>query len=176
MPHIFIFFSLLTLISLVVVTETTSTHQNMHKIKLFRSSSIGSLNHHRRCISSLPTAFVHHKSTSIHQTTKIKPSTHTHIAKPSSISHPNYCRSMSSIFQSTLTTTNHIESNERTSASTNIIIDELNPSQREATLRPRYSITRVIAGPGAGSKYLCLCFVFIFFCLYVISNLYCCIQ
>jgi len=67
---------------------------------------------------------------------------------------------MSSIFQSTLTTTNHIESNESTttststSTSTNIIIDELNPSQREATLRPRYSITRVIAGPGAGSKYL----------------------
>ena len=27
---------------------------------------------------------------------------------------------------------------------------ELNPSQIEATLRPRYSITRVIAGPGAG--------------------------
>ena len=61
---------------------------------------------------------------------------------------------MSSIFQSTLTT-NHIESNdERTTISTNIIIDELNPSQREATLRPRYSITRVIAGPGAGSEYL----------------------
>ena len=63
---------------------------------------------------------------------------------------------MSSIVQSTLNSTNHIESNESTtastSASTNIIIDELNPSQREATLRPQYSITRVIAGPGAGSK------------------------
>ena len=170
MPHIFILFSLLTLISLVVVTETTSTHQNiMHTmIKLFRGSS---MNHHRRFLSSLPTAFVQHKSKSIHQTTKIKPSTH--IAKPSTISLPNYCRSMSSIFQSTLTTNHIIESNESTtSTSTNIIIDELNPSQREATLRPRYSITRVIAGPGAGSKYL-LCF---FFCLYVISNLYCCIQ
>ena len=29
-------------------------------------------------------------------------------------------------------------------------VEELNPSQREATLRPRHSITRVIAGPGAG--------------------------
>lgn len=29
-------------------------------------------------------------------------------------------------------------------------VKELNPSQREATLRPRNSITRVIAGPGAG--------------------------
>ena len=126
-------------------------------IKLFRGSS---MNHHRRFLSSLPTAFVQHKSKSIHQTTKIKPSTH--IAKPSTISLPNYCRSMSSIFQSTLTTNHIIESNESTtSTSTNIIIDELNLSQREATLRPRYSITRVIAGPGAGSKYL-LCF---FFCL-----------
>ena len=162
MPHIFIFFSLLTLISLVVVTETTSTHQNMHKmIKLFRSS--GSMNQHRRCIPSLSTAFVQQKSSSksIHQTTKIKPSTY--IAKPSSISHP--CRSMSSIFQSTLNPTTTIESNESTitstSTSTNILIDELNPSQREATLRPRYSITRVIAGPGAGSKYL----LNFFFCL-----------
>ena len=121
-------------------------------IQLFRGRG-NSLNHHRRCISSLPTSFVHHKTTSIHQTTKIKPSTYTHIAKPSTISLPN-CKSMSSIFQSTLTT-NHIESNdERTTISTNIIIDELNPSQREATLRPRYSITRVIAGPGAGSEYL----------------------
>ena len=29
-------------------------------------------------------------------------------------------------------------------------VEALNPSQREATLRPRHSITRVIAGPGAG--------------------------
>jgi len=96
------------------------------------------MNHHRRCISSLPTSFVHHKTTSIHRTSKIKPLSYTHIAKPSTISLPT----------------------ASTSTSTNIIIDELNPSQREATLRPRYSITRVIAGPGAGSKYL-LCFFFL---------------
>ncbi|KAL7536087.1 hypothetical protein ACHAXR_006911 [Thalassiosira sp. AJA248-18] len=35
--------------------------------------------------------------------------------------------------------------------------DELNPSQKEATLRPRYSITRVIAGPGAGKTRVLTC-------------------
>lgn len=39
----------------------------------------------------------------------------------------------------------------------NVVIDELNPSQREATLRPRYSITRVIAGPGAGKTRVLTC-------------------
>lgn len=34
---------------------------------------------------------------------------------------------------------------------------ELNPSQIEATLRPRYSITRVIAGPGAGKTKVLTC-------------------
>jgi DNA helicase-2/ATP-dependent DNA helicase PcrA len=33
----------------------------------------------------------------------------------------------------------------------------LNPSQEEATLRPRYSITRVIAGPGAGKTKVLTC-------------------
>ena len=38
-----------------------------------------------------------------------------------------------------------------------IIIEGLNPSQQEATLRPRYSITRVIAGPGAGKTKVLTC-------------------
>mmetsp|Transcript_10639 Transcript_10639/g.23496 ORF Transcript_10639/g.23496 Transcript_10639/m.23496 type:complete len:1242 (+) Transcript_10639:284-4009(+) len=39
----------------------------------------------------------------------------------------------------------------------NSITGELNPSQTEATLRPRYSITRVIAGPGAGKTRVLTC-------------------
>lgn len=38
-----------------------------------------------------------------------------------------------------------------------IITEGLNPSQMEATLRPRYSITRVIAGPGAGKTKVLTC-------------------
>ena len=38
-----------------------------------------------------------------------------------------------------------------------LITSELNPSQVEATLRPRYSITRVIAGPGAGKTKVLTC-------------------
>ncbi|KAL7460363.1 hypothetical protein ACHAXS_000819, partial [Conticribra weissflogii] len=38
-----------------------------------------------------------------------------------------------------------------------IPIDDLNESQREATLRPRYSITRVVAGPGAGKTKVLTC-------------------
>lgn len=38
-----------------------------------------------------------------------------------------------------------------------IITQGLNPSQEEATLRPRYSITRVIAGPGAGKTKVLTC-------------------
>lgn len=38
-----------------------------------------------------------------------------------------------------------------------IITDQLNSAQREATLRPRYSITRVIAGPGAGKTKVLTC-------------------
>ena len=34
------------------------------------------------------------------------------------------------------------------------ITDGLNDAQREATLRPRYSITRVVAGPGAGKTWV----------------------
>lgn len=41
--------------------------------------------------------------------------------------------------------------------STSMITEELNPSQKEATLRPRYSITRVIAGPGAGKTKVLTC-------------------
>jgi hypothetical protein len=37
------------------------------------------------------------------------------------------------------------------------ITEGLNPSQVEATLRPRYSITRVIAGPGAGKTKVLTC-------------------
>jgi len=40
---------------------------------------------------------------------------------------------------------------------TSIGIDDLNESQREATLRPRYSITRVVAGPGAGKTKVLTC-------------------
>lgn len=43
------------------------------------------------------------------------------------------------------------------SASSSVITDGLNPSQQEATLRPRYSITRVIAGPGAGKTKVLTC-------------------
>lgn len=38
-----------------------------------------------------------------------------------------------------------------------IMTDELNESQKEATLRPRYSITRVVAGPGAGKTKVLTC-------------------
>ena len=38
-----------------------------------------------------------------------------------------------------------------------VITDQLNAAQREATLRPRYSITRVIAGPGAGKTKVLTC-------------------
>ena len=38
-----------------------------------------------------------------------------------------------------------------------LITQGLNPSQLEATLRPRYSITRVIAGPGAGKTKVLTC-------------------
>ena len=38
-----------------------------------------------------------------------------------------------------------------------ILTDELNDSQKEATLRPRYSITRVVAGPGAGKTKVLTC-------------------
>lgn len=44
-----------------------------------------------------------------------------------------------------------------TEYSHSIITDELNDSQKEATLRPRYSITRVIAGPGAGKTKVLTC-------------------
>ncbi|KAL3805627.1 hypothetical protein HJC23_005871 [Cyclotella cryptica] len=43
------------------------------------------------------------------------------------------------------------------STSSSVITDGLNPSQQEATLRPRYSITRVIAGPGAGKTKVLTC-------------------
>ena len=38
-----------------------------------------------------------------------------------------------------------------------ILTDELNDSQKEATLRPRFSITRVVAGPGAGKTKVLTC-------------------
>lgn len=38
-----------------------------------------------------------------------------------------------------------------------IITEQLNTAQSEATLRPRYSITRVIAGPGAGKTKVLTC-------------------
>ena len=50
-----------------------------------------------------------------------------------------------------------IDSNDNILSSNSIITDELNPSQKEATLRPRYSITRVIAGPGAGKTRVLIC-------------------
>lgn len=42
-------------------------------------------------------------------------------------------------------------------AASSMITRGLNPSQEEATLRPRYSITRVIAGPGAGKTKVLTC-------------------
>ena len=50
-----------------------------------------------------------------------------------------------------------IDSNDNILSADSIITDELNPSQKEATLRPRYSITRVIAGPGAGKTRVLIC-------------------
>jgi DNA helicase-2/ATP-dependent DNA helicase PcrA len=44
-----------------------------------------------------------------------------------------------------------------TEYSHSVLINELNDSQKEATLRPRYSITRVIAGPGAGKTKVLTC-------------------
>ena len=38
-----------------------------------------------------------------------------------------------------------------------VVTQGLNPAQLEATLRPRYSITRVIAGPGAGKTKVLTC-------------------
>ena len=46
---------------------------------------------------------------------------------------------------------------EPTENTHSILTDELNESQKEATLRPRYSITRVVAGPGAGKTRVLTC-------------------
>ena len=43
------------------------------------------------------------------------------------------------------------------SSANSAVVEGLNPSQRESVLRPRYSITRVIAGPGAGKTRVLTC-------------------
>jgi len=51
----------------------------------------------------------------------------------------------------------HMSTVAPTEYSHSIITNELNDSQKEATLRPRYSITRVVAGPGAGKTKVLTC-------------------
>ncbi|KAL7427102.1 hypothetical protein ACHAXH_000677 [Discostella pseudostelligera] len=61
---------------------------------------------------------------------------------------------------STLGLNSYDENNANTDESSgisSILTDQLNSAQREATLRPRYSITRVIAGPGAGKTKVLTC-------------------
>ena len=101
-------------------------------------------------------------------TTKIRPSTCSFPSTKSIESNKRiFSTTSSSIFQTPLAKTAksgdtiHQSTQQRhtlsSTSTTNVITDELNPSQREATLRPRYSITRVIAGPGAGKTRVLTC-------------------
>lgn len=71
-----------------------------------------------------------------------------HRLRPTSSTHHSSARHSQVLRMSTIAPTEYSHS---------ILTTELNDAQKEATLRPRYSMTRVVAGPGAGKTKVLTC-------------------